>query len=886
MTRARDLSRLANSNVVSVNSGGFVGIGSTIPDSKLDVDGGLQVTGLSTISNVTVGNGTTELIVEGDARITGILTIGTSSVTLDGTNNQVNVGTGITIHHTNGIQVGENILHSSGLTINSSTIAGITSSISDTAVDVFVYDTSKDSDGGAWRKRTQHTSWYNETLNTATRGGRREFPAVAVIVAEANKVTIYDGDDPDLPMWMVFTWSGNVDNLLGYSNRAKSAITAVNGYLITCSDPDGIHIARFVHDDGIRYTHVNHVYTSDSIANRTNTAYRVINTTSLLVASTCNDIAATVLPNAPIDSATGLPVPTIAVATDGGVSVIKDDGTVVDLYRSSGNEFSHNVAFDDNNSLFFSWGTTNGQERHLAYYETIPSSDDTELTDNYYPSANLGASAFGLYGQGIIANNGRDFAGSDNKEYLVRLYHTKESATSNTSSIAGITTSYNTGWMHGNIKGAFLSDTDTTDLDGGNKITNGDAWSGAQSSTSSTPPTGWTGGNSAQWLTSTGGDGSYIRLVNAGSAQGGPNSYMYQSITTVAGRKYKISVTQYHHATFAVYFAASTTVGGSNLLFNSWTSSSGNTPRYEQGIFTATGTTTYIKLGINSATNDYSVGWDDVVVTEVDEDRSVNANGLHSFGTVTKTPVATGADLVAYSGWSSSNYLFQPYNSALDFTDTMMIMLWVKGWESSDDLLHRGPNQTRNSQTSFALYCDGGYDYRLILSSNGSTEQGYEIPLDGNLSGWQHLCFTLSGGIVRGFLNGDEKTLTDSIFTGGTIFSQSSAQNGLWIGRGPVSGYPVNAHIALLRLSASAPSPEQVKKIYEDEKILFQENAACTLYGSSDAVTALAYDDTTNLLHVGTSSGRSDFQGLRRINNTTTAVTTAISASNGLIAEQ
>ena len=97
---------------------------------------------------------------------------------------------------------------------------------------------------------------------------------------------------------MVFTWSGNVDNLLGYSNRAKSAITAVNGYLITCSDPDGVHIARFIHDDGIRYTHVNNVYTSDAIANRTNTIYRTKTTTALIVASTCNDVAATVLPNA------------------------------------------------------------------------------------------------------------------------------------------------------------------------------------------------------------------------------------------------------------------------------------------------------------------------------------------------------------------------------------------------------------------------------------------------------------------------------------------------------------------------------------------------------------------------------------------------------------
>ena len=74
----------------------------------------------------------------------------------------------------------------------------------DTAVDIFVYDTSKDSDGGAWRHRTQNTSWYNEGVS-ATRGARKEFPAVAVIVSEAYEVIIYDGDDPNLPMWMRFT---------------------------------------------------------------------------------------------------------------------------------------------------------------------------------------------------------------------------------------------------------------------------------------------------------------------------------------------------------------------------------------------------------------------------------------------------------------------------------------------------------------------------------------------------------------------------------------------------------------------------------------------------------------------------------------------------------
>ena len=94
-----------------------------------------------------------------------------------------------------------------------------------------------------------------------------------------------------------------------------------------------------------------------------------------------------------------------------------------------------------------------------------------------------------------------------------------------------------------------------------------------------------------------------------------------------------------------------------------------------------------------------------------------------------------------------------------------------------------------------------------------------------------------------------------------------------------------NGYLALWRFSATVPSAEQIAKIYNDEKHLFQAGAQATLYGASDAVTALAYDDDTELLHVGTSAGRSVFQGLRRIDNTTDAVGVAISASNGMVAE-
>ena len=46
------------------------------------------------------------------------------------------------------------------LTSRGSSLSEINSIMPATAKAVFIYDTSKDSDGGAWRKRTQNTTWY------------------------------------------------------------------------------------------------------------------------------------------------------------------------------------------------------------------------------------------------------------------------------------------------------------------------------------------------------------------------------------------------------------------------------------------------------------------------------------------------------------------------------------------------------------------------------------------------------------------------------------------------------------------------------------------------------------------------------------------------------
>ena len=72
--------------------------------------GGINVTaGLTTLTDVNVGSAITvagigtfqdDLYVKGDLSVVGILTVGSSSITIDGSTNKVNVGTGITIDAT------------------------------------------------------------------------------------------------------------------------------------------------------------------------------------------------------------------------------------------------------------------------------------------------------------------------------------------------------------------------------------------------------------------------------------------------------------------------------------------------------------------------------------------------------------------------------------------------------------------------------------------------------------------------------------------------------------------------------------------------------------------------------------------------------------------
>jgi len=411
----------------------------------------------------------------------------------------------------------------------------------------------------------------------------------------------------------------------------------------------------------------------------------------------------------------------------------------------------------------------------------------------------------------------------------------EDQATPANGMVAHVTSSYQSGWQNGDIKLAALSDTDDTDLVGsGELVTNGTF----DTDTDWTKGTGWT--------------------ISGGTANkaNGTGDAITQANALVEGNLYAIS--------FEVSGATAGVCGpiltGSTQITGPLLGANGSRTEY---LVAPSAPTAY---GITaSATFDGSV--DNVSVKLADEDRSVNSNGLIVNGTVTREPVATGADLVAYSGFSSSNYLEMPYNSDLDFgTGDFCVMGWVNfsvGNQSDKHIVVRG--------SIFRLHTTLGklrFTIPTVLDVDGVTALPVNV--------WSFACVVRVGGVIKIYFNGQ---LESSAANSSNLTSVGAATG---IGARPGGFLPFDVgSLALWRISATAPTAEQIAKIYEDEKFLFQENAGAVLAGTSDAVTALAYDEGTQELLVGTSQNTSVFRGLRRV-ETISGSASAISASNGL----
>ncbi len=239
-------------------------------------------------------------------------------------------------------------------------------------VDVFVYDTARDIDGGAWRSGDQakSSSWYNETIDQADarycdhisgdgiagdgsddgdddRCGRRDFPEKAIIVATSGTtgaVYIYDANDNTL--WMRLDKGANTtENMVGQTtNSTGSTVWMLDGrlYFGNTGTVGGLYVVDFRQDRGFKYTSTDDYVGTNAIASRNsqntyNTGSIIGFSSQAIVDNSINSVMATY-------SRSGERF--VAVGTDTGVSVINETARTIYSYSD--------VAGDDYNSVYIS----------------------------------------------------------------------------------------------------------------------------------------------------------------------------------------------------------------------------------------------------------------------------------------------------------------------------------------------------------------------------------------------------------------------------------------------------------------------------------------------------------------------------------------------------
>lgn len=781
-----------------------------------------------------------------------------------------------------------------------------------TLVDCFLYDTSKDIDGGAWRKRCAHTSWENETLSgnwlgsaaneTAARlisgattgsyyydttalvfrslnagsgvtqvyrGNVRQFPAQVLITAESKRVIIWDITQAGCPMWMVFVGDGSDSTLEFLTSTSVTSVSMMNGILVVGTFAVDVsyyghpRLCKFVSD---RVEQWNGFYAVSTVGvlpisgrngNLQFSPTYLANygqTISGLFDGRVIDFAITVLPKALVEVSTRLPGLTIAFAVAGNdtynVIVVKDTYTAINISADTAGTSAVGVGFDGislvairSDGNVYVWNDARGLTTGLAASAT--------LSDSTTPAL-LGTVS-------KLAKN--SFSSSTGLTLLIRNQLALAS-----SLVAYITKDYNSGWLPGDIRAAWLADTVAETVTGTELITNG---------TFDTDATGWTAVGGAGLGVASG----ELTVTNAGAVAGGAS----QAVTTVVGKTYVASLTARKGTAATVYLNVGTASGGSTLGSVSTTSAS-NVPLMKS--FVATATTTYI-TGATDATDGGTGIFDNVSCRLADVDRSVKAKGLQVFGSLTKADYASGAQLMGYSGFSAANYLEQPYNSDLDFgTGDFCIMGWLtEAPNSAIEYLFNRDSLTPGKAIRIWVAAAGHVVFQIFDGTTTRTATSGRI-IDAPVVNPVMICCTYRAGTLTGYISG--VAANGMTATGAALLTLNNADAVTRVGCDVAGSYPAtNAKLALWRASATVPSAEQIAFIYEQERPLFNATTQCCLAGTSNAVTALAYDEDTDLLHVGTSYGRSAFKGLVRVASEATPVGSivAIAAGAGIVAQ-
>ena len=763
--------------------------------------------------------------------------------------------------------------------------------------EIFVYDTSQDSDGGAWRKRCQQTGWYNEELNTSDRGSRKDFPSIAVIIVTESLVTILDGDSQNLDMWMMFHVRSSWNSALLVGVGLLTCCHAKNGTMLIGQggNAQGVISINFISDSSLCISSGYSFGGRDalSIAER-NTSGHTFNSGSqnhgyqVWGSNSFNALKLAVSSNASINPDDGMPYPIIVGANAYAVQLYKfENNSMIYLADSSPSRPMASVDVLEDNVL--AYNTNNGTVQEWPNALLYTSSSTVERKYNYTVSgghsSNSSISAVlrrsGDSNRAVYGKTTREKY-TDGKEGVSYLYDGDQKTwTEGNNSVfdgrvAYITSRYNTGWHCGKAVLSIFNDNQEGVLSSSNIWTDGS-------------PSGTYSGSVTK--------NSY----QSASADGtGSNSSQY-FIGVLS------SLPNFSRKSLAVTFTVTNYVAGgvrprinSSAGIGDYANGNGT---YTQVIYNNSSSNGSLQMQFNGGAN-LTVTVDNVHIAEdnkTPKGKSGGSTGVKVYGSPRKEQVMNGTDLTAIADFSQSNYFKQPYTSHLDFgTGDFTFMTWVKKHTLTDFscIVHRGDGGSGTWGSGKILQCEfNTVELAFFVSESGfATYDKASVPIQMfTANKWHHYAAVRKDGYLTAYLDGVPiQTVTST-----RDVSNTSAD--LWIGNRPNMARPAyDTSLALYRFSGQdAPGNDEIKEIFLSEKMMFRPNAKSILNrvntvgealanNETDSATrevdAVCYDRSTDTAHFATEYAINSYQGLVRVNTIVLGENNSdISAGGGLV---
>ena len=262
---------------------------------------------------------------------------------------------------------------------------------------VFVYDTTRDRDGGRWTsdERAQSSSWYNEVVDhlgsaciigTDDRCGIAAFPdkSILVVAGAAGANTLYIFDAKDNSLWMTFTQNAGATVALGVNaNNTLSSVYAMNGNVYVGTNGSastGAYEINFKTDKITRYNATDARDYASTIVNRNaaqTTAYAdQARTGPKIISATVNDVFAQIVGG----KTYFLVANGNAIAANGGISVINETNqTTVNLGPANENYQSLFYTADD-----IVYGLSSTTAELDVWYSASSKSGNNATKDTFY----------------------------------------------------------------------------------------------------------------------------------------------------------------------------------------------------------------------------------------------------------------------------------------------------------------------------------------------------------------------------------------------------------------------------------------------------------------------------------------------------------------------